>query len=77
MMYKTDINNMRECSQCGEVKHLNYFHTTTLTMKNGRKWKGYHPSCKRCRNKKRMEKYYDLRNMRRDSKPETPQISAI
>lgn len=62
MMYKTDKDNMRKCSVCGEIKHIDYFHKTTLKMSNGRKWKGYHPSCKKCRNRKRMERYYEQRN---------------
>jgi len=63
MMYKTDLYDMRKCSQCGDKKHISNFHMTTLKMSNGRKWTGRRPECNMCRNKKRMEKYYAMRDL--------------
>ncbi len=55
--------NTKRCNQCGQIKDVSEYHRTTLTMSNGDKWQGTRPECGSCRNKKRMEKYYAMRDL--------------
>jgi predicted amidophosphoribosyltransferase len=60
MRYKTTPEGMRTCSvkTCGKTypATTDYFHVSSIRLKNGNIWHGLRPECKFCRNEYRRFK---------------------